>query len=138
MDPYREFEHTADIGVEIYGDTLETLFQHAGVALFDSMVDLSTVTPVVSRTVEVQGQDVEMLLINWLRELLFLCATEQEVYCEFNIHTLSPMELHAIVKGEALDLEKHHFHTEIKAITYHQFSVAQEQGQWKARVIFDV
>jgi SHS2 domain-containing protein len=43
-----------------------------------------------------------------------------------------------MVKGESLDLERHRFHTEIKAITYHQFAVVNENGTWKARVVFDV
>jgi SHS2 domain-containing protein len=166
MLPYKEFEHTADVGVEIYGSTLEDLFKNAGYAFFDTIVDATTISPNITRTVSISGADVETLLMNWLRELLFLFSVNQEVYGEFELlqdtfctpeqdesctpeqnkfytpekqnKFYIPATLEVRVKGEPLDLKKHHFHTEIKAVTYHQFTVFNENGIWKARVIFDV
>lgn len=138
MIRYTEFDHTADIGVEIYGDTLEELFVNAGYALFDTIVDASTVTSQIERPMRITGIDVEMLLINWLRELLYMFSVYQEVYADFQIHALQPTCLEATVKGEPLNAKKHRFHTELKAVTYHQLSVVQEEGHWKARVLFDV
>ena len=138
MERYKEFEHTADIGVDIYGNTLEELFQNAGYALFDTIVNAAAITPTVSRTVEITGDDPEMLLMNWLRELLYLCAVYQEVYAEFRIDSLGADALRATISGEPLDPDKHDVHTEIKAITYHQFSVTHEHNRWQAHVLFDV
>ena len=76
--------------------------------------------------------------MNWLRELLYLFSVEEEVYTEFDIQSLLSNELTAVVKGEVLDIKKHHFKTELKAITYHQFALVHENGRWKARVVFDV
>ena len=135
---YKEFEHTADVGVEIYGSTLEDLFKNAGYTFFDVIVDATTISPKTTRSVSVTGPDVETLLMNWLRELLFLFSVHQEVYGEFEFQSIQTTCLEARVKGESLDLKKHHFHTEIKAVTYHQFTVVNENGTWKARVIFDV
>jgi SHS2 domain-containing protein len=138
MQRYTEIEHTADIGIEVYGDTLEELFQNAGYALFTSIVNVATITPTVVRTVKINGENFEMLLMNWLRELLYLFSVHQEVYAEFIPDSLRNDAFEATLKGEPLDLDKHQFHTEIKAVTYHQFSVIREDGFWKARVIFDV
>ena len=144
MQRYKEIEHTADIGVEIYGATLEELFQNAGYALFDTIVDVEIIEPIVAREVRVEGPDIETLLMNWLRELLFLFSVEQDVYSVFKVqfaggHNAShPLKLAAILKGEPLDFQKHTFETEIKAITYHQFAVVRQNGHWQARVIFDV
>lgn len=138
MERYKEFDHTADIGVDIYGSTLEDLFQNAGYALFDTIVNAAAITPAISRTVEITGDDPEMLLMNWLRELLYLCAVHQEVYAEFRIDALRTDALTATISGEPLEPEKHDFHTEIKAITYHQFCVTHEHNFWQARVLFDV
>ena len=143
---YKEFEHTADIGVEIYGNTLENLFVNAGYALFDIIVDATTITPTITRSVRITGTDVEMLLMNWLRELLYLFSVHQEVYAEFEMQSIqtpsgvqtSVCTLEARVRGEPLDPEKHDFRTEIKAITYHQFAVTHENDIWNARVLFDV
>jgi SHS2 domain-containing protein len=143
MVRYQEFEHTADVGVEIYGKTLEELFKNAGYALFEMMVDTTTIIPNITRTVQLSGTDTEMLLMNWLRELLYLFSVYQEVYAEFEIQLPSGVQtsvctLEAQIKGESLDLDAHAFRKEIKAVTYHQFAVTNENGLWKARVILDV
>lgn len=136
--PYKEFEHTADIGMEMCGATLEELFRNAGRALFDTIVEIDRIQPRVERNVSVTGDDDELLLMNWLRRLLYLFAVESEVYGEFRIVALQSGALQAVVTGEPLDMERHHFKTELKAITYHQFRLIQEQDGWRATVIFDV
>ena len=138
MRRYKEIEHTADIGVEIYGNTLEEVFVNAGYALFDTIVEVSTIQPTLERTVHVTGNDVETLLMNWLRELLYLFSIDEEVYTEFEIQSLLPNEITAVIKGETLDRKKHHFNTELKAVTYHQLELTYEYNLWRARVIFDV
>lgn len=138
MTIYKEIEHTADVGVEVYGNSLEELLRHAAYALFDTIVDVSTIRPEYTRSVRVNGADDESVLMNWLRELLFLFSVEEEVYAGVEIQSLQAGELHAIVKGEKLDLERHRFKTELKAVTYHQFKLDHTGNTWTARVIFDV
>ena len=138
MVAYREIEHTADVGVEIYGASFEELLRHAAQALFDTIADVSTIRPECERAVQVSGADKETLLMNWLRELLFLFSVEEDVYADAEIQSLRRGELCAIVRGERLDIERHRFKTELKAVTYHQFKLEQREGRWIARVIFDV
>jgi SHS2 domain-containing protein len=138
MQRYKEFEHTADIGVEIYGTTPDELFLNAGYAFFNTIAEVSTILPQIERSVCLSGDDIESLFMNWLRELLYLFSVHQEIYAEFEIQSFQPTQLEIKMRGEAFDVEKHHFNTEIKAVTYHQFSVVNEDNLWKARVIFDV
>ncbi len=135
---YEEFEHTADIGVNIYGATLEDVFRNAGYALFNTIVDIEHIQPSLERKVSIVGDDDETLLMNWLRELLYLCAVENEVYREFDIRSLSAGKLNAAIRGERLDMRRHDFKTELKAVTYHQFQLNKDADGWKATVIFDV
>lgn len=136
--PYIEFEHTADIGMNIYGATLEELFCNAAYALFDTIVDIARVQPIQERELSIVGDNDELLLMNWLRGLLYLCAVEGEVYREFDIRSLETGKLNAVIRGEPLDKQRHDFKTELKAVTYHQFQLSQEADGWKATVIFDV
>ena len=46
--------------------------------------------------------------------------------------------LHATCSGDTLDLKRQNSKVDAKAITLHQFSVKQEKGIWKARVIVDI
>ena len=41
--PYRQFDHTGDLGLEVEGTTLRVLFENAGRALFDLLCDLERV-----------------------------------------------------------------------------------------------
>ncbi len=138
MKPYREIEHTADIGVEIYAATFEDLLKHAGYAMFDTIVDASAIRPVIARKILIRGTDEESVLMNWLRELLYLFSVEKEVYIEFDIQPIHSYRVAAVIRGESLDCKRHRFETELKAVTYHQFRVVRENERWTARVIFDV
>ncbi len=42
------------------------------------------------------------------------------------------------VVGEPYDPSRHTVLAQIKAVTYHQVRVAQDAGEWSARVILDV
>jgi SHS2 domain-containing protein len=79
MSNYKFFDHTADIGVEISGRTKKELFANAANALFDILIEnndskskSAEKTQKRQRTVTVDGADPEDLLINFLRELLYL------------------------------------------------------------------
>ena len=69
---YRVFDHTADLGVELSAATVEELYAAAAFALFDLLTDLSTVRAGIAREIVVTGEDQADLLVNFLREVLYL------------------------------------------------------------------
>lgn len=74
-----EFEfvaHTADIAVRLRGGTEEALFHTAAHALTEALTDRRAVLAVVSRRVELAAPELDLLLVDWLEELLFLFETE--------------------------------------------------------------
>ena len=75
---YRDDLATADVAFEAWGETLEATFTAAAEATMKVMVvDLETISPVVTRRVEVSADDVEMLLFALLQELIFYKDAEQ-------------------------------------------------------------
>jgi len=135
---YALFDHTADLGVEIYGKTLPELFANAAFALFDLMTDLRIVRTTEERLVVVEGEGREDLLVNYLREILYLFNGEGLLLKEFLIIKMDPNHLEAQVSGESFDPTKHRINMEIKAVTYHQVTVGNTSEGWTGRVIFDV
>ena len=135
---YALFDHTADLGVEIYGKTLPELFANAAFALFDLMTDLRIVRTTEERLVVVEGEGREDLLVNYLREILYLFNGEGLLLKEFSIMKMDPNHLEAQVSGEPFDPAKHRINMEIKAVTYHQVTVGNTSEGWTGRVIFDV
>ncbi len=136
---FREIEHTADLGIEVEGETPQELFRRAGLALFCLLVSPEGVETREEREVAVEAEGWEDLLHDWLTRLLHLFVREGFIAKAITVTEISPRRVRARLQGEKLDLKKHAFYTEIKAVTYHQLSITcREDGLWQARVIFDV
>lgn len=135
---YILIDHTADIGIDVFGDTLQELFANAAFALFDIITDLSKVKEEVKYELEITGIDKEQLLVHWLSELLYLHEVKNLLFKGFYLTDIKDNRLEATACGEALNESKHVINTEIKAVTYHDMSIIREGHQWRARVIFDL
>jgi len=135
---YREFEHTADLGVEVTAADLPALFASAGEALYALIADPATIESRDEISIAATGDNPEDLLHAWLCELLAAFNVQGFVGKRCAIAHIESGQVQGRVSGEKLDLKRHAFHTEIKGVTYHDFKVWQEAGTWHARVIFDV
>lgn len=138
MKPYTAFDHTADLGLTIRGASEEDLFANAAFAVFDIITDLGRVDPRQTRRITVEGDSPEDLLINFLREILYLYNGERWLLKEIRVTKISEKTVEAEARGESLDGNKHEICKEIKAVTYHQAQVRNTAEGWTARVIFDV
>lgn len=139
MKTHEFFEHTADIGVRVYGATLPELFCNAARAMYEALGRLEKTGDRRQRSVELQAAGVEDLLHDWLAELLYEVEANQVLYDEIEIAGIEPGRLTARLGGGRIDFDRSQVHEEIKAVTYHQLSVAQTaDGSWRATVIFDV
>lgn len=135
---FNTIEHTADIGIEVEASSLEELFGGAGQAMFSIMVDPGTVEPALCREVSLDATDLAELMFKWLNELIFLVSAQRLMFSEFEVRSAGEHRLEAVVKGEKIDPARHRLELEIKAATYHDMEVSRRDGQWYARVIFDV
>ncbi|OPY16399.1 MAG: hypothetical protein A4E74_01866 [Syntrophus sp. PtaB.Bin075] len=135
---WRLLDHTADLGIEVEGPSLEELFARAGEAIFELMVELDTVDAAVSRHLVIEGADLADLWVNYLREVLYLWGGESLLMKKVQIINLTETSLEATLYGEPYNSRKHELMMEIKAVTYHQAEVVRTPEGWKGRVIFDV
>ena len=134
----REIGHTADLGIEVETADLSGLFSEAAEALYGLVADSDDINPKEKIAVSAMGQGWEELFHAWLCELLAQFNLNGFVGKHCEIVSLMPERVEGLISGECLDLERHRFYTEIKGVTYHHFKVWQEDGMWRARVIFDV
>lgn len=135
---YEAFEHTADAGIVAYGRDLAELFENAGEGLFASMVELGGVAENEERTIEVEGRDVESLLVHWLTELLYYVDVEELLFRRFAVDEISETRLRARGFGEKIDRDRHEFHFGVKAITRHMLEVRKTADGYEATVLFDI
>ncbi len=131
-------DHTADLGLQVWGESLEALYVNAAEGMGRLLFNLPAVRPREQRLVTAEGYDREELLVDWLGELLYLAEVEEFLPCSFEITLLEDTRLEAVVRGEPFDSARHHWRAGIKAATYHDLHIVQEAGgAWMVRVIFD-
>ncbi len=135
---YTFTDHTADIGLHVLGSDPAELFTTAARALFDVMIDARLVKAGRSRILRVEGLDWPDLMVNWLRELLFLWSGKDLLVHKTTIREIAPQMLIAKISVDPFDPRRHSVTTEIKAVTYHQIEVNQKSTGWEAKIILDI
>jgi SHS2 domain-containing protein len=138
MGRFEILDHTADIGIIVYGEDLKALFENAGEAFFHLITDMKRVRRSVRRRIEIGKESLERLMVDWLSELLYLHDVEYLLFKEFKVESVGEDGLRAVVRGEPFQEGVHVIKTEVKAVTYHQIEVRKENGRWRAQIIFDL
>jgi SHS2 domain-containing protein len=135
---YETFEHTADLGLRVRAADLPSLFAEAARGLFSIIVaDLGAVRPLQTISLNVEGEASELLLFDWLSELLYIYETRRLLLAEFDTR-LGPTSLIATARGEPVDPSRHTLDHEVKAITYHALKLERENDGWLAELIVDI
>lgn len=132
-------EHTADLGLRVRAPDLNTLFAEAGRGFSSLVVEdfQQSIAPAVARSIEIEADSTDLLLFDWLSELLFLADVEQLVFVDFEVRA-TPLRLHAQCRGEPFEPARHDLHYEVKAVTYHALRVEQREDGWLAEVVLDI
>jgi SHS2 domain-containing protein len=132
------FDHTADIGLIVYGENLRALFENAGEAFFRLITDVRRVRYRVEKRIDLGGESLDRLMVDWLSELLYFHDVENLLFRGFKVEAVGKDGLKAVVKGEPYQEGVHVIKTVVKAVTYHRIEVRQEKGRWKAQVVLDL
>lgn len=139
---YRYLEEVAiaDVAFEAEGRTLSEVFEASALALTEAMVELDGVAPVLSREISLTAEDLDTLLFRWLAELIYLKDSACLLFRRFDIAIQEAEEWHlqATVEGDQIDYEKMSLKVDVKAVTYHLFSLIETPEGWKARVVLDI
>lgn len=138
MERFTLIEHPADIGFIARGRTREEMFSNAALALMACGFELETVEPRESVPLGASGRDLESLLFNWLAEILYLSDAEHWVFREIEVTKLGEHYVEGRGRGERFVKSRHRARTYIKAVTYHQLAIEQQEDFWQARVFLDV
>ncbi|XP_035303151.1 protein archease-like [Cricetulus griseus] len=74
---YEYLDHTADVQLYAWGDTLEEAFEQCAMAMFGHMIETKTVKPLQTVEVETQGDDLQPLLFHFLDEWLYKFSADE-------------------------------------------------------------
>jgi SHS2 domain-containing protein len=136
--PFRFIDHTADVGVQAFGTDPAELFVNAARAMLSLIIDSAAVRGRDHRRIVAEGRDWPDLMVNWLREVLYLWNGEELLADRIRIEHISEGCLDADLTVQPFDPQRHAVAAEIKAVTYHRISVRQALTGWEATIIFDV
>lgn len=135
---FEVIDHTADIGIAAYGETLKEAFANAAYALFSLIVDnFESVGDSECREVEITSADGEELLVAWLNELIYIFEVENMLFRRFEIGELNETGLRASCYGEKINPERHKIRMVVKGATYHMLKIGEGDG-FRVQVVFDV
>ncbi len=136
--PFEIIDHTADIGIVAYGADIKQVFANAALGLFNLMADLDDFKEDHQRQLELSAEDVEILLVEWLNELIYIFDVEHIIFKRFEIDELTTNQIRARCFGEKVKPGQHKLKREIKAATYHMLRISKDDGSYKVQVIFDI
>jgi SHS2 domain-containing protein len=131
---FEEIDHTADIAVRVWGRDLGELFSNAAVALAHMLDEVGDVSPTVKRAIELEAEDVEILLVDWLSELLYLEETQDLVFSKVDRLQVIPNRLRADIWVGPRQEPRH----DIKAVTFSELHITQSDAGYETVVVFDV
>jgi len=138
---YRFIDHTGDVAVDLQAPDVPTLFGEAASALTDTLVDRSTIASAATCDVRLEAPDLEVLLVDWLSDLLFRFESEGWLTRDARVQLAESRDgwsLEATAYGEAFDPDRHAARVLVKAVTYHGLAVLRTSSGVSARVVFDI
>lgn len=135
---FEVFEHTADIGVRVYGASFAELLKNAALALMSLIADRESVRPDEEVLFETEAETGEELLIKMLSEILYLHEVGKMVFKEAEIELTDGCKLMGRLKGEKTDFSRHELLHDIKAATYHNLKIERVDDRFMAEIIFDI
>jgi SHS2 domain-containing protein len=126
IDKFRFLDHTSDAKFQAYGRTLEEAFANAALATVSLMWDPAEVERRLDHKVEVQGRDLEQLLVRFLGEIIYAFETRRFLAAGADNLTIDKddggFHLRAVFRGDDRS-ERYAVFGEVKAVTYNEMRI---------------
>jgi len=135
----KNFEHTADIGIEVEASNLSEAFEEVSLSFSEIITGGNLPKFLVTKEVNLEADNLDSLLVDFMSYLIVLFDTDFFITGSANLvisqnHNFS---LKGNLMGEIYNQDKHGYGVEIKAISYHLLLV-EEGPPAHLRVILDL
>jgi SHS2 domain-containing protein len=135
MKKFEFLDHPADIKIKVYGKSLKELFENAAYAMFKYISHNMRIKQIQKKVVQVKGETYEDILIEWLKELLYIFYTQHIEFNKFNVKFINSNELIGYAYGQKY--KSNSLIREIKAVTYHDVKI-NKNDSFSVELLFDV
>jgi SHS2 domain-containing protein len=141
---FRTFEHTGDLGLEVWADGPERLYALAAVALHAQIIQVAA-TPeappggaTIERRLALEGEDESDLLVHWLNSSLLEAELARAVWTRAEVRSLTARGLEGSLAGPRRDRVRQVFLREVKAVSHHALELDLTPGACRCRLILDI
>ena len=142
MGSFRFLDHMSDVYVEVRAENINEAFEEAGKSVFETMTDLKSIDNKGKIRVELEAEDLEALLFDWLGELIYIFDTKNLIFSKFSLKVTevsnNRYELTADLFGEEFDPKKHEMEMDIKAPTYSLMEIIYNNDGVTLRFVLDI
>jgi SHS2 domain-containing protein len=135
---FRTFEHTGDLGLEVWASTPERLFGLAAEALGTLLVDARGLAPTLERRLALEGDDAADLLVHWLNTVLLESELARAAWTIAEVTRCTGTALEATLRGVPRDAARQVFLREVKAVSHHDLALVLEPGACRCRLVLDI
>lgn len=152
---FQFLDHTADVQIKAWGFNLREAFENAAIAMTAYITEIDKVEISKKESIQVEADDLLGLLFRFLDSVLFLFNAEPYLLSKrvriLEFQTPSSIAISeaddtskpkyfikADCYGEEFSMEKHPQGTEIKAITYSNMQIIDNESEHQVLFIVDI
>jgi protein archease len=135
---HKIIDHTADICVRVFGNSMEEIFVGSSKAMMEIITDVEKVNPSKEILIRARGENYEELLVKWLQEILYLHEVKKMVFKDFEIKIENGTKAVGKAYGEKIDVDRHEFYSNVKAVTYHNLKIISSKDKYRVDIVFDI
>jgi len=132
--------HTADIKIRAYGKTLEEAFENSALALKEVMSDNTKIAQKSKQKIEIESEDKESLLYDFLEQFLYLFDAESFILSKIENLSINKSKNKMVLKAEIIgdNSKNYKFTNDVKAITYNEMSIKKHKNGFAITFVLDV
>lgn len=139
---YEYLDHTADVQIHAWGNSIEESFEQVAMGMFAYMTDIDRIENRDMKQIDIKVEgDLQNLLYKFLCEWLEIYGIDDYFIArkiEINLFDKNELRIIARGYGETFDLSRHTQGTEVKAITYSNMQIHEGASTHDVYVIIDI
>lgn len=138
VEGFRTFDHTGDLGIEVWAETAERLYAQAAIAVLAQVVQSPLHQAEVEVRLTLSAADPGDLLVDLCNAALLEAEVRWAVWTDARVTRVGAHGLEATLTGPRRDPRRHVFLREIKAVSHHALELDLTPGRCRCRLVLDV
>ena len=130
---YEEVKHTADLALRVWAADFHSLLIQSAKGMYALIGVQQKKDPLVIQRLRLQKASREVILVDFLNELVFLLEEEQQFFDHFNFFDEETM-----VTIEMKGYQASSYQGQIKAVTFHNLEIIEGSQGLETTITFDI